>query len=359
MWAIAIAALAQSFHPEVPRAWDDREAGTFEMPLVQPEHSPRYLSAAEYYALDVIPIYRGYPVYVREKEPPGYMATLEQKDPELIFDPAKLRTKQDWIRAGSDVFRAPREFHPASGAVNFEVLRTSGVLPNRDGVVPFFQYVVRKKGLIEIGVAACANCHTRVLRDGTVVDGAQGNFPWARRDSLARANRQTPDPNRRALAEETIFYAAPWVARPDELYAATAAEQIRRFAAMQPGVIAREGTSSAFPVHVPSLIGVKDIHYLDATGLSRHRSIADLMRYAIVNQGFMGGLQVTAHFGDFQPIMLRQGRYSDEQLYALALYLYSLKPPRNENPQPSGASWASHLSTARVRQLSPPATLHQ
>ena len=42
-------------------------------------------------------------------------------------------------------------------------------------------------------------------------------------------------------------------------------------------------------------------HRLDATGLTRHRSIADLMRYAIVNQDFFGGgLQITAHYGDFQ-----------------------------------------------------------
>lgn len=70
---------------------------------------------------------------------------------------------------------------------------------------------------------------------------------------------------------------------------------------MQPGVIGREGTSSRFPARVPSLIGIKELRYLDATGLTRHRSAADLMRYAIVNQGFTPGLQLSAHFGHFQP----------------------------------------------------------
>jgi hypothetical protein len=38
------------------------------------------------------------------------------------------------------------------------------------------------------------------------------------------------------------------------------------------------------------------------------------MRYAIVNQDFFGnGLQITAHYGDFQPTNLKQQRYSDEQ----------------------------------------------
>jgi hypothetical protein len=46
-----------------------------------------------------------------------------------------------------------------------------------------------------------------------------------------------------------------------------------------------------------------------------------------------------AHYGDFQPSPGRtpfsseEGtRYSDEQLYALGLYLYSLQPPPNPNP---------------------------
>jgi len=88
------------------------------------------------------------------------------------------------------------------------------------------------------------------------------------------------------------------------------------------------------------LIGVQDLKYLDATGLVRHRSIGDLMRYAVINMG----LDTSAYFGDFQPgskptpFTSEAGtRYSDEQLYALALYLYSLKAPANPNPVDSRA----------------------
>jgi hypothetical protein len=93
-----------------------------------------------------------------------------------------------------------------------------------------------------------------------------------------------------------------------------------------------QGTSPSHPVHIPSLIGVQDRKYLDATGLVRNRSIGDLMRYAILNEG----LDTLAHFGDFQPgptaFSAQEGtRYSDEQLYALALYISSLKPPPNPN----------------------------
>ena len=103
------------------------------------------------------------------------------------------------------------------------------------------------------------------------------------------------------------------------------------------GVLSRQGTSALHPPHIPSLIGVQDIKYLDATGLVRHRSIGDLMRYAALNTG----LGTLAKYGNFQPAAnftslgfgAEDGtRYSDEQLYALALYLYSLKPPPNPNP---------------------------
>jgi hypothetical protein len=333
LWITTSLAMAQVFHPQIPRAWDDREVEGFEVPLAQSDRSPHYLSAAQYYALEVMPIYRAYPVYAPGREPAGYMEGLKQEEPEIVFDPAKLRTREDWIRAGAIVFHAARGYPPNGVARYAEALRALKIPAAREGIDPFVQYVVRKKGVVELGVTACANCHTRVLPDGTAIDGAQGNFPIAGRDAWQAINDQRPDRDPPTLNLERKMYGAPWVERPEELYATTAVERIRRLQATQPGVIPREGASSAFPVHVPSLIGIKDIRYLDATGLTRHRSIADLMRYAIVNQDFFGGgLQMTAHYGDFQPLDIKQQRYSDEQLYALALYLYSQKAPPNPNP---------------------------
>jgi len=60
------------------------------------------------------------------------------------------------------------------------------------------------------------------------------------------------------------------------------------------------------------------------------------MRYAVINMG----LDLYAHFGDFQPSSKPNAftgeegtRYSDEQLYAMALYIYSLQPPANPHPR--------------------------
>ena len=60
------------------------------------------------------------------------------------------------------------------------------------------------------------------------------------------------------------------------------------------------------------------------------------MRYASLNQD----ADLLSRYGDFRPLELIFGklpepemlaRYSDEQLYALGLYVYSLKPPKNPN----------------------------
>ena len=53
------------------------------------------------------PIYKSYPVYAVGKRPPGCEAWLKEQEPETIFDVSKLRTEDDWIRAGEVVFESP------------------------------------------------------------------------------------------------------------------------------------------------------------------------------------------------------------------------------------------------------------
>ena len=97
------------------------------------------------------------------------------------------------------------------------------------------------------------------------------------------------------------------------------------------GGITRWNGSPLFPAKIPELIGIKERKYLDLTATHLHRGIGDLMRYAA---------QVTfAEMTDFGPYHMLspetrrvQARLSDEALYALALYLYSLTPPPNPNP---------------------------
>jgi len=80
------------------------------------------------------------------------------------------------------------------------------------------------------------------------------------------------------------------------------------------------------------LIGIRDRKYLDATGLNQHRGIGDLMRYAaLVNDVGQYNHYGEFRVGDAPPEPPTRARLSEAQLYALALYIYSLKPPENPN----------------------------
>jgi hypothetical protein len=135
-------------------------------------------------------------------------------------------------------------------------------------------------------------------------------------------------------------YDAPWLTpSPAEPFLKASADEAASFErAVISGVRFRVGTSHLYPPKIPDLIGVADRRYLDATGLVRHRSIGDLMRYAAL----VDGLESLADFNGFRPFgplpsPTTRTRMSDEALYALALYVYSLQPPENPN-RPSDLS---------------------
>jgi len=328
--------------PAIPRTWDDQAMASLEVPLADPAGSPVHLSADYYYRIPVRPIYKSYPVYVPGKEPAGYEEWLKRQEPETvsetIFDASKLKTEADWIAAGEIVFDAPASYDipvRAADVRNPQWHERLNAPTAKDGTLPWFRYVVREKGKVELGTVSCAMCHTRVLADGTIVKGAQNNFPFEQAAALFIRQNFTPE---RARIFMRSFFGAPWIkpdsfAKLDQL----SLEQIAEWsAAIPPGVIGRHGTSPLYPPQVPDLIGVKDQKYLDHTGLQLNRSIADMMRYSALNQG----ADVLASHGGFipgardfrtRPDPSTRLRSSDEQLYALSLYLYSLGAPANPN----------------------------
>ena len=70
--------------------------------------------------------------------------------------------------------------------------------------------------------------------------------------------------------------------------------------------------------------------YLGATGLHQNRGIEDLMRYEILEAGMDEYLNGPAPEAAL-PAPNKLQRLSDAQAYALALYIYSLRPPPNPN----------------------------
>jgi hypothetical protein len=318
----------------IPRTWDDEALAAIEVPIAALGISPTHMSSELYYRERERQIYKSYPVYYPGKEPPGYMEWLKQQEPEIAFDASKLKTEEDWIKAGEQVFDAPIFYDIAATVSDVRDpawYQKIGVPVTKDGVMPFMRYVVTKKGEVQLGGLSCSMCHTRVMPDGSVIKGAQGNFPADRQ--LAHTWRARFKVERARLIQR-LFYGVPWL-RPDPQAQLEnmSIEEITAFHdAIPPGVLAREGLSPTYPVQVPDLIGIKDRRYFDHTGLVRQRSPADLMRYAALVQG----AYQYDRYGDFQlarrlPDPATQERYSDEQLFALAKYIYSLKPPANPN----------------------------
>ena len=327
----------------IPKTWDTEAINSFQLPLADPRVSTKLVSSSYYYSIPVRPIYKSYEVYRPDREPRGYMDKLKREAPQVIFDASKLKSEADWTKAGEIVFDAPIEFVD-DGTLYSEVRGMDWFVKNKvpvtsEGVMPFMRWVVREKGKVELGILSCGQCHTRVMPNGSVIKGAQGNFPDDRAFGYEQRIAEAKSKNKDALLKELRedirkSYGAPWIkddasARADRMSLSELASVLE---AIPPGSCARQGSSLFYPAAIPDLIGVKDRVYLDSTGLGRQRSIGDMMRYAALNQG----ADELTQYDQFRPAgelpaASTQSRYSDEQLYALSLYIYSLKPPDNPN----------------------------
>jgi mono/diheme cytochrome c family protein len=173
-----------------------------------------------------------------------------------------------------------------------------------------------------------------VLADGAIVPGAQGNNPGDRQGARMLGRAAKAGDAAAVLSRVRTFarqFEVPWVRDDPNRRAQSMSleELIAAGEAIPAGVTARSHTSMLLPPQIPDLIGVQERRFLDHTGLVRHKSIGDLMRYSALVQDTIG----LARHGDIEPPRNdgRGARYSDEQLYALALYIYSLQPPANPN----------------------------
>ena len=279
------------------------------------------------------------------------MDWLKQQDPVIVWDDGvrgpPLQTEADWIRAGAMVFEAPISGNTnivVDDVRNQEWLEKTATPIAEDGTLPYFQYIVRRKGVVELGNLSCAMCHTRVMQDGTVLKGAQGNLPVQRAVAFRwRVNAAAARDQTEYLAQLRVrmkqLHAAPHL-RPDPEAPidSMSIDQIASvFESVPPSVNPRQRGNTFLAIQVPDLIRVNERRYLDRTGLEVHRSIGDLMRYAAMNQG----ADLLANYAGFIPADVPRFRelpapekffrYSDEQLYALARYIYSLQPPANPN----------------------------
>ena len=325
-----------------------------EVPLAVPSASPKHVPAEFYYRIPVRPIYKSYPVYQPGKEPSGYLDMLRAQEPEVLWDdkgksPA-LRTDQDWIRAGELVFDSPvligdGHLAPNSSTALFvrdvdwyRHTRSASHPRRRAALLP----VCRAREREDRGGSTRLR-HVPHANHGGWCSRQRGAGQLSFRCAYAWDAREPRggllDPTRDL---ERALFGAPWLT-PDpqaRLREQTGEEIAAAHDAIPAGVLARHRASPSSPVQVPDLIGVRDRRYLDRTGLQRHNGIGDLMRYAALNQG---GDDLASYDGfipagrEFKTLLepAKYQRYSDEQLHALALYIYSLRPPPNPNKRSS------------------------
>ena len=188
LWPGSGARIKLPFHSE---DLDTEALKDFELPLASPAPSPVHVPPDYYYRIPIRPIYKSYPIYGPGHEPPGYIEWLKRQKPVILWDYSSsgkplhappLRTREDWIRAGEMVFDSPiswddLEVQVVRDPVTYE---RTGVHLTNDGRMPYLKYVIRKTGQMKVGDDACANCHSRLMPDGNVMKGAQGNNPFER-----------------------------------------------------------------------------------------------------------------------------------------------------------------------------------
>jgi hypothetical protein len=369
----ALGALCLAQTNPIPKVWNDRDIAGFRLPLAALGKAPKLISEQEYYSLPEINL-KTYPVYAPGKEPSGYIDWLKQQEPQPLVDISRLKTEADWIAAGKEVFYG-RELPRFTGSAdNLQLIRDPRVIAayglqiTPGGVLVGLRYVVRSKGKVELGTDTCAMCHVRVLPGGQVVEGpANVHTPFGplmgdlTRRYAAISPQFLEDRRRKHMRED---YRVPFLEDDPNLHSADLpAEDIARLYEAEPlGVHPRTNTSLLYPVKIANLIGLRDMHYFDRTGTSRNRSIADLMRYSGMIADVSDAL---TRYGDgphasmdLENMGLGGGirRTPDALLYALAKYLYSLKPPENPNPVDEHARKGSRVfeSAGCIRCHTPP-----
>jgi mono/diheme cytochrome c family protein len=353
---VASAADTKSWKPEIPKTWDETALADWATPVAGLNVRPTHVSAKSYYSLAVENL-RTYPVYFPGREPEGYWDMLQHVGPKPLIEPAQLKSRGDWIEAGRRVFDEADQFPVRTldpkfiaAARKVETFQQVGAKPLPDDTVFSMRWVPTAQG-VALSFSNCSSCHLLYLNDGTRIPGAP---------ALAGVSRAEPRAQPRVPLLRAVFqanhvvgtaipfrmpdeplglswyraYGVPWLKEdPNERLKTMSVAEAVEFAAagMLGGAFPRWNGSVFYPTKIPDLIGFKDRKYIDATGTHVHRGIGDLMRYAATVS--------FAEASDFGPHHILspdtervKARLGDDALYALALYIYSLKPPFNPNP---------------------------
>ena len=328
----------------VPRVWDEKGFAGWQLPIAGQQFTAGHFTEEEYYRAPIENV-RTYPVYAPNREPEGYWHLLNTIGPKPLIEPEKLKSDREWVEAGRRVFE---EFDfVSSRRYDQELIRKlrsaayfteHKIQPLPDGTVPYVRWVVTQKG-VAIALRECAGCHLRLVP----LQGVGSKPYYGAPENMSfpsfgfgfvdlGAGTYLPKGDDGPMIRWRSHF-VPWISNDIHTRIKTMTNQewdAWDDASNGTGMQARWDGSIFYPTKIPDLIGIKDRKFFDHTATHRHRGIEDLMRYAA---------QVTSadtpHFGpyDIVPRADRRVPYrlSDEALYAMAMYIYSLEPPPNPN----------------------------
>jgi mono/diheme cytochrome c family protein len=304
---------------------------------------PGHYSEDEYYSTPIDNL-RTYPVYDPRFEPPGYREWMKAQGPQPLIDPKTLRTRADWIAAGRRVFEEldtevtrtddPVVIKHFSDAAEIDRYRdATHDATTKDGIILDYRWVVDHDGALKISASSCSGCHTRLMPDGSLLPGAPSNYDLASSPAAQIIlSGLSPKPAMPAGEEFYQFYGVPW--RSDDAHARMreySDEQMDELFGEDSGapagtVFDRFNGSPLYTTRMADLNGVKDRRFLDATGTHANRGPEDIARYGILvefaDNGVFGSHRMMPEMN--QRLRVRP---SDEAMYALGLYIYSLEPP--------------------------------
>ncbi len=335
---------------QAPRYWNDRELADWATPVVGLNVRPAHFSEQEFYAAPPGEWVRSYPVYFPGREPAGYWEMIQAKKPEPLIAPGP-RSSADWIADGKRVFEeldvpAFRTTDPKLFAAvrSVEEFTKMGGHAQKDGRVLALRYVPTSKGLA-LSITDCATCHTRVMPDGSLQNGAPFNDPgdgvlgalvgvgndvFFAGDSLQTVNWRS--------------YAVPWIPNDihERLKKLSVDESNELLFSVPPGAFARFNGSPYYPTKAPDLINIKDRKYIDHTATHQLRGPGDVMRY----MGLVSCCD-SAEFGPHQLLTKTQRmvpyQVPDHVAYALVQYLYAIEPPANPHLNDPRAAAGRHV----------------
>ena len=189
-----------------------------------------------------------------------------------FFNQSKLKSESDWTKRDEMVFEAQIKFETDSEFFleipRNELVHENNVLVTSEGVLPNMRYVVREKGKVELRFAACAHCHTRVMPDGSVIKGAQGNFPDNRTFGYQRQIEEAKAKNKEKVLEVSESLSVEATVRPG-LRVVRVRGQIKcQFPSCSLWKRSRRymrapGQHPFYPFAIPNMIGLKYRKYLN------------------------------------------------------------------------------------------------